>query len=156
MYAPLSRFVGPSYAILRIVAGLLFAFHGAQKLFGMFDGTARPLVSLMGFAGIIEFVGGVLIMIGLLAGLVAFIASGQMAFAYFVAHVPRGGWPIENDGELAVLFCFVFLLISARGAGIWSVDATLFRRSRSVQSAGPESWRAPWWRSGQDSPSRMT
>jgi putative oxidoreductase len=140
MYAPLSRFLEPGYAILRIVAGLLFAFHGAQKLFGMFDGTVRPLVSLMGLAGIIELVGGVLIMIGLLAGLIALVASGQMAFAYFLAHAPRGGWPIQNNGELAVLFCFVFLLISARGAGTWSVDAALFRRGRTVRSTGAESW----------------
>ena len=139
MYAPLSRLVEPTYAILRIVVGLLFAFHGAQKLFGMFDGTARPLASLMGLAGIIEFAGGVLVMIGFLAGLVAFIASGQMAFAYFLAHAPRGAWPIENEGELAALFCFVFLFISARGAGILSVDAALFRRSRSISSAA-EGW----------------
>jgi putative oxidoreductase len=123
MYAPLSRFLEPGYAILRIVAGLLFAFHGAQKLFGMFDGTVRPLVSLMG-----------------LAGMIALVASGQMAFAYFLAHAPRGGWPIQNNGELAVLFCFVFLLISARGAGTWSVDAALFRRGRTVRSTGAESW----------------
>jgi putative oxidoreductase len=140
MYAPLSRFVEPTYATLRVVAGLLFAFHGAQKLFGMFDGTARPLASLMGLAGIIEFAGGVLVMIGFLAGLVAFIASGQMAAAYFLSHAPRGGWPIQNDGELAALFCFVFLFIAARGAGIWSVDAALFRRSRSVPSASAEGW----------------
>jgi putative oxidoreductase len=140
MYAPLSRFVEPTYATLRIVAGLLFAFHGAQKLFGMFDGTARPLGSLMGLAGIIEFAGGVLVMIGLLAGLIAVIASGQMAFAYFLGHAPRGGWPIQNEGELAALFCFVFLFIAARGAGIWSVDATLFRRNRSMPSAGAEGW----------------
>jgi len=140
MYAPLSRFLEPGYAILRIVAGLLFAFHGAQKLLGMFDGTARPLVSLMGLAGIIELVGGVLIMIGLLAGLVAFVASGQMAFAYFLAHAPRGGWPIQNNGELAALFCFVFLFISARGTGMWSVDAVLFRRSRSLPSADAKGW----------------
>ena len=140
MYAPLSRFVEPSYAILRIAAGLLFAFHGAQKLFGMFDGTARPLVSLMGLAGIIEFAGGILVMIGLLAGLVAFVASGQMAFAYFLAHAARGGWPIQNEGELAALFCFVFLFIAARGAGIWSVDPALVRRRRSVPGAGSEGW----------------
>jgi putative oxidoreductase len=140
MYAPLSRFVEPSYAILRIAAGLLFAFHGAQKLFGMFDGTARPLASIMGLAGIIEFAGGILIMIGLVAGLVAFAASGQMAFAYFLAHAPRGGWPIQNEGELAALFCFVFLFIAARGAGIWSVDATLVRRRQLVQAAGTEGW----------------
>jgi putative oxidoreductase len=140
MYAPLSRFVEPGYAILRIAAGLLFAFHGAQKLFGMFDGTARPLVSLMGLAGIIEFLGGILVIIGLLAGLVAFVASGQMAFAYFLAHAPRGGWPIQNDGELAALFCFVFLFIAARGSGIWSVDAALVRRRRSMPAAGAEGW----------------
>jgi putative oxidoreductase len=125
---------------LRIAAGLLFAFHGAQKLFGMFDGTARPLVSLMGLAGIIEFLGGILVIIGLLAGLVAFVASGQMAFAYFLAHAPRGGWPIQNDGELAALFCFVFLFIAARGSGIWSVDAALVRRRRSMPAAGAEGW----------------
>jgi putative oxidoreductase len=140
MSAPLSRFVEPSYAILRIAAGLLFAFHGTQKLFGMFDGTARPLVSLMGLAGIVELAGGLLIMIGLLAGLVAFVASGQMAFAYFLAHAPRGGWPIQNDGELAALFCFVFLFIAARGSGIWSVDAALVRRRRSMPAAGAEGW----------------
>ena len=89
---------------------------------------------------IIEFAGGVLVMIGLLAGLVAFIASGQMAFAYFLAHAPRGGWPIQNEGELAALFCFAFLFISARGAGIWSFDAALFRRRRSMPSATAEGW----------------
>lgn len=130
MYAPLSRVVEPTYAIMRIVVGLLFAFHGAQKLFGVFDGAARSIASQMGLAGIIEFAAGVLVMIGLLAGLAAFISSGQMAFAYFLAHAPRGGWPIQNEGELAVLFCFLFLFISARGAGIWSLDAALFRRPR--------------------------
>ena len=140
MFAPLSRFTEPTYAILRIVVGLLFAFHGAQKLFGMFDGTTRPLASLMGLAGIIEFGGGALVMVGLLAGFAAFIASGQMAFAYFLAHAPRGSWPIQNEGELAALFCFVFLFISARGAGIWSVDAALVRRRRSMPAGGTEGW----------------
>jgi putative oxidoreductase len=132
MLAPLSRFVEPAFAVMRVVVGFLFAFHGAMKLFGMFGGTARPLVSQMGLAGIIEFAGGVLVMIGLFAGLAAFIASGQMAFAYFLSHAPRGGWPIENDGELAVLFCFAFLFISARGAGIWSLDAVLLTRRRAM------------------------
>jgi putative oxidoreductase len=139
MYAPLSRFVEPTYATPRIVAGLLFAFHGAQKSFGMFDGTARALASLIGLAGIIEFAGGMLIMIDLLAPLVAFVASGQMAVAYCLAHAPRGGWPIQNEGELAALFCFVFPFISTRGAGIWSVDAALFRRNRSMPSSA-EGW----------------
>jgi uncharacterized membrane protein YphA (DoxX/SURF4 family) len=92
----------------------------------------------MGLAGTIEFAGGLLIMVGLFAGLAAFIASGQMAFAYFLAHAPRGGWPAENDGELAVLFCFVFLFISARGAGIWSLDAALFPRRRLMHSSTAE------------------
>jgi putative oxidoreductase len=128
MYTPLFRFVEPTYAAMRIVVGFLFAFHGGQKLFGMFGGTARPIASQMGFAGLIEFGGGLLVMIGLLGGLAAFICSGQMAFAYFLSHAPRGGWPIQNDGELAALLCFVFLFISARGSGIWSMDTLLHRR----------------------------
>ena len=141
MYAPLSRFVEPTYAMMRVVVGLLFAFHGAQKLFGVLDGTARPIVSLMGLAGIIEFTAGLLVMIGLLGGLAAFVASGQMAFAYFLGHAPRGGWPIQNDGELAVVFCFVFLFISARGAGLWSVDAMMFPHRRPMPAASrAEGW----------------
>ena len=144
MYAPLLRFVEPTYAIMRVVVGLLFAVHGAQKLFGVLDGTARPIVSLMGLAGVIEFTAGLLVMIGLLAGMSAFIASGQMAFAYFLTHAPRGGWPVQNGGELAVLFCFLFLFISARGAGTWSVDATLLRRRRPMPAAS----RAEGWTRG--------
>jgi putative oxidoreductase len=141
MSALLSRFVEPTYAIMRIVVGLLFAFHGAQKLFGAFEGTARPIGSLMGLAGLIEFTAGVCVMLGVLAAVAAFIASGQMAFAYWLAHVPRGGWPIQNDGELAVLFCFVFLFISTRGSGIWSLDAVLLRRRRAItDSSGTEGW----------------
>jgi putative oxidoreductase len=111
------------YALLRIVAGLLFAQHGAQKLFGALGGKAVPLVSQMGLAGVIELVGGLLIAIGLFAGLAAFIASGEMAFAYFMAHAGKGLFPIQNGGELAVLYCFVFLYIAARGSGALSVDA---------------------------------
>jgi putative oxidoreductase len=135
MHDMLARFVEPTYAIMRIVVGLLFAFHGAQKVFGAFGGTARPLASLMGLAGVIELAAGLLVMFGLLAGLAAFLASGQMAFAYFLRHAPRGGWPIENDGELAALFCFIFLFISARGAGIWSLDRLLPRRRQPMQTA---------------------
>jgi len=111
------------YAILRIVSGLLFAMHGSQKLFGWpGDKPAVELASMMGFAGIVEFVGGLLIAIGFLTSWAAFIASGQMAFAYFIAHVPQHPLPILNQGEPAVLFCFLFLYIAAQGAGIWSVD----------------------------------
>lgn len=120
--ALLSRIEGPAYALLRIVSGLLFLFHGLQKVFGMYGGTAMPLMSRAGLAGIIELVAGVLILVGLFASIAAFIASGEMAFAYFLMHAPKAFWPIQNGGELAVLYCFVFLYIAARGSGIWSVD----------------------------------
>lgn len=115
------------YALMRIVVGLLFACHGAQKLLGVLggfrgqSGTPVPLFSLMGLAGIIEFGGGLCIALGLLVSYAACIASGEMAAAYFMQHFPNGIWPIQNGGELAVLYCFVFLFIAARGAGPWSV-----------------------------------
>jgi putative oxidoreductase len=104
-----------AYQLLRIVAGLLFAFHGAQKLFGLFGGQRVTLISQFGAAGIIEFFGGLLIAAGVAVTPVAFIASGEMAVAYFQAHAPRATWPIQNGGELAVLYCFLFLYISTRG-----------------------------------------
>jgi putative oxidoreductase len=119
---PLSRFSNVTYALFRIVTGGLFAFHGAQKIFGAFGGTAVPLASMPGAAGIIELVCGVLVMIGLFTGVAAFIASGEMAFAYFMAHAPRALWPIQNQGELAALYCFAFLYIASRGAGRFGVD----------------------------------
>jgi putative oxidoreductase len=126
----LGKFAPYLYALLRIVAGLLFACHGAQKLFGVLGGVGEQpgatvtWWSLMGLAGFIEFVGGLLIALGVLASYAAFIASGQMAFAYFMSHTPRGFWPIENGGELAVLYCFTFLYIAARGAGRWSLGGS--------------------------------
>ena len=129
----MERILGPYssyfYAVLRIVVGFLFACHGAQKLFGVLggmgpSGESAPLLSLMGFAGLIEFFGGLLIMVGWLTGYVAFIASGQMAAAYFMGHYPAGFWPILNNGEPAVLFCFIFLYIASKGAGVWSIDRT--------------------------------
>jgi putative oxidoreductase len=115
------------YAVVRIVTGFLFACHGAQKLFGMFGGVDQrggtaPFMSMDGLAGVIELVGGVLIAVGLLTGFAAFIASGEMAGAYFMAHFPRGFWPIQNTGELAALYCFVFLYIASRGAVVWGID----------------------------------
>ena len=140
----MERFLGPwapqLYALLRIVAGLLFACHGAQKLFGVLGGfggqpgTVVPLYSLMGLAGVIELVGGLCIAVGLLTGYAAFIASGEMAMAYFTAHAPRSFWPLENKGELAVLYCFLFLYMAARGAGIWSLE----RQLHSVRPASRE------------------
>lgn len=112
------------YAILRIVAGLMFAMHGSQKLFGFPGGQDTvELASLMGLAGIIELVGGLMIAFGFFAGYAAFIASGEMAVAFFMAHAPQGWNPLLNDGETAVLYCFLFLYMAARGSGIWSIDA---------------------------------
>jgi putative oxidoreductase len=112
------------YALLRIVVGLAFAQHGAQKLFGVLGFTAPvPLTSQLGVAGIIEFVGGILIAIGLFTSPVAFIASGEMAVAYFQQHFPKGLWPITNGGELAVLYCFIFLYFAAAGSGRLSIDS---------------------------------
>ncbi len=111
--------------ILRIIIGFLFLQHGSAKLLGtphvaMFDGL--QLVSLMGLAGILELVGGLLILVGLFTRQTAFILSGEMAFAYFMAHAPQGFLPIQNQGELAVVYCFVFLYFSVAGAGAFSVD----------------------------------
>ena len=111
------------YVLLRVVAGLSFAQHGAQKLFGLLG--ARQAVdpfSQMGFAGIIEFVGGIMVAIGLYTTPMAFLASGEMAYAYFTAHAPKGFWPIQNGGEPAVLYCFVFLYLSVIGSGKLSLD----------------------------------
>jgi len=122
------------YALMRIVAGALFACHGAQKLFGVLGGQKQE-AALMIAAGVIEFVGGILIAVGFLTSIVAFICSGQMAVAYFKSHAPAGMWPIVNRGELAILFCFVFLYIASRGSGILSIDALLGRAKREGQSA---------------------
>ncbi len=130
----MERFLGKYsphlYAILRIVAGIMFAMHGSQKLFGIpGDGSSAPLASMMGFAGIVEFVGGIMIAIGFFTSIAAFIASGQMAVAFFMAHAPQGLNPLLNEGELSVLYCFLFLYMAARGSGIWSVDALMHRRT---------------------------
>ena len=114
---------GYVYALMRIVVGLAFAQHGAQKLFGFFGGVdgggaSVEILSLMGVAGVIEVGAGLLVAIGLLTRLAAFLASGLMACAYFMSHARHGFWPIENEGELAVLFCFVFLYIAFRGGGL--------------------------------------
>lgn len=113
-------------SVLRIVTALLFIQHGTAKLFGIphiayFDNL--QLLSLMGFAGVLEVMGGLLVLIGWFTRPAAFILSGQMAFAYFMGHAPQGLLPILNQGEPAVLFCFVFLYLAAAGAGPWSVDA---------------------------------
>lgn len=114
--------------LLRIVVGILFMPHGAQKLFGALGGQAVPLASQFGVAGILEFFGGLLILIGLFTRPVAFILAGEMAAAYFMVHAPQGFWPIINQGELAVLYCFVFLYLCASGGGDFSIDGWLRRR----------------------------
>ena len=126
----LGRYAPHLYAILRIIAGLMFAMHGTQKLFGWPGGKEPAGVALMRVAGVIELAGGLLIAIGLFTSIAAFIASGEMAVAYFKAHAPNGFWPILNEGELAVLYCFLFLFMAAYGSGIWSVDAA--RRGRGT------------------------
>jgi putative oxidoreductase len=129
----MERFLGTYapylYALLRIVAGLMFAMHGSQKLFGI-PGGKDPvaLFSMMGSAGVVELVGGLLIALGLFASIAAFIASGQMAVAYFMAHAPQAALPLLNGGEAAVLYCFLFLYIAARGSGVWSLDSLRTRR----------------------------
>jgi putative oxidoreductase len=137
MYTVIGRFAPQAFALFRIITGLLFFFHGAQKLVGvppmegMPPGFQLPPIAIV--AAWIELVCGALITVGLITGLAAFIASGEMAVAYFMGHfgpaVQKGGtwaWhPLFNKGEAAVLYCFIFLYIAAHGAGVWSVDAAL-------------------------------
>lgn len=113
---------------LRIVAGYGFLLHGVQKLFGALGGQQVELVSLLGFAALVEVVAGGLVALGLFTRPAAFLASGQMAVAYFLGHVAREGeflFPVANRGEPAVLYCFLFLYLAASGPGAWSLDARL-------------------------------
>lgn len=118
----LDGFTEQAYALLRIVAGLLFIAHGVQKFFNFPVQFPMPLNPLLQAAGVIELVAGGLIVIGLLTRPAAFIASGMAAVGYWVAHASQGPFPIANGGETIILYCFLFLFIAARGAGIWSVD----------------------------------
>lgn len=130
MYTVIGRYAPYAFALLRIMSGLLFAMHGTQKLFG-FPPSGRPpvaLASVAGLAGVLELVLGVMIALGFLTGISAFVASGEMAVAYFWKHAPDGFFPLVNRGELAVVYCFLFLFIAAHGAGIWSIDSMLQRR----------------------------
>ena len=118
----LNRYSEPLFAVMRVVAGFLFFCHGAQKLFGAFGGEVMTGVPLLLAAGIIELVAGLMIALGLFGDFAAFIASGEMAVGYFKGHAPGGLLPIVNHGELAVLYCFLFLYIAARGTGRFSLD----------------------------------
>ena len=124
----LGRFSPHLYALLRIVAGFLFAAHGMQKMFGMFGGTVAESFTQAWLGGIIELVGGLMIMIGLQTAWAAFICSGMMAVAYFQFHQPRGALPIQNGGELAALYCWLFLFMASKGSGIWSIDQLISGR----------------------------
>lgn len=119
----LSRWQPQLLAILRIVAGLLFLEHGLSKYFGFpVPFPMHPLPPLLMAAGVIEVVGGFLIAIGLFTRIAAFIASGEMAIAYWTQHFPGGFWPLANKGEAAILYCFIFLYLAAAGAGTWGFD----------------------------------
>lgn len=127
----LSPFSPQLLSTLRIMAGLLFLAHGTAKLLGfphipMFDNL--PLLSIGGISGMFELVGGALIVLGLFTRPVAFILSGEMAFAYFIGHAPRDFFPIRNQGDAAILYCFIFLYLAAAGPGPWSLDAMLRKR----------------------------
>jgi len=116
-------------SIFRVLAGTMFACHGAQKIFGAFGGMPPGVPpTLTWTAGPLEFFGGVLIAIGLFTRPVAFLLSGLMAAAYFKGHAPNGFWPKANGGELAVLYCWLWLFIAAHGPGAWALDNLLFRK----------------------------
>ena len=131
-----SRFAPATHGILRIGAGILFMEHGLQKLFGMFGGfggnpgATAPLASQMGLAGVLEVFGGLLLVLGLFTRPVALVLALEMIGAYFIAHLPQGGWPIENGGELALLYALVFAFFAANGPGPYSIDER--RRSRTT------------------------
>ena len=115
-------------SVVRIVAAFVFIQFGSAKLLAipaavMPGGGTAPLTSLPGFAGSLELVGGTLLLVGLFTRPVAFVLSGEMAFAYFIGHAPQGFWPVLNQGSPAILFCFIWLYISSAGAGRWSLDA---------------------------------
>jgi len=131
MYQVIGRFTPQAFALLRIVSGLMFMIHGTSKLLGWPPSKMGTfsIASMPGIAGVIELVCGALIVVGLMTGIAAFIASGEMALAYFTVHAKGGFWPIQNQGELAVLYCFVFLYFAAHGGGIWSIDSVLRKRS---------------------------
>jgi putative oxidoreductase len=128
----LDRFSGPLLSVLRIISALLFMAHGTSKLLNfppteMFA-QAPETGSLIWIAGVLELVGGALLALGLFTRPVAFVLSGQMAFAYFIGHAPQATFPVQNGGDAAILFCFVFLYIAAAGGGPWSLDRAIFKK----------------------------
>ena len=131
---PLLARIGPfSHALLRIVAGFIFACHGAQKTFGVLGGfggnpgATAPLFTLLWVGGLIELIGGALVALGVRTNVAAFICSGQMAVAYFMFHQPKGMLPIQNGGELATIYAFVFLYLAAKGPGPLALERSGLR-----------------------------
>lgn len=136
MFTVIGRFAPQAFALMRIIIGVLYSLHGVQLLFGypaMKGMPAGPVPPFLLVAGWLELAGGILVALGLITGIAAFINSGTMAVAYWTAHAPHGWHPITNQGELAAVYCFVFLFIAAHGAGIWSVDSVI--RGRSATAA---------------------
>jgi putative oxidoreductase len=134
----LGRFYEHTYELLRIFTGAMFMIHGSQAVFGWPAGGPmgqQPVSSILGIAGLIQLICGALILIGLFTTISALIASGEMAVAYFMAHAPNGFVPNNNKGELAVLYCFIFLFIAANGGGVWSVDRGIFGRKATASQA---------------------
>ena len=122
-------------SILRIVSALIFMEHGTQKLLGFppLDRPAPEVLSLSGIAGVLELFGGALLVLGLFTRPVAFVLSGEMAFAYWIAHAPQSFFPVLNGGDAAILYCFVFLYLAAAGGGPWSLDAAIRSRDRYAE-----------------------
>lgn len=134
----MSRWEEVTLLLLRVVTGFLFAQHGAQKLLGWFggmgpEGGTAPVGSQAWVGGWLELVGGAMIALGLFTRVTAFVLSGMMAVAYFQVHAPGGFWPILNHGELAALYCFVFLYLSSRGGGRWSLDGLRGTRETTAE-----------------------
>ena len=128
----LERYTPYALAVLRIVTALIFMLHGTQKLFGFPEPPGQgypPAFSLFWIGGVIEVVGGTLILLGLFTRPAAFLLSGEMAVAYWMFHAPRNPYPLLNDGDAAILYCFVFLLLVFSGPGAWSLDRLLRRRT---------------------------
>ncbi len=133
------RWAGPALSLLRIVAGLLFLEHGTSKLLD-FPHVDMPMAitvgSLIWFSAVLELVGGLLLIVGLFTRVTAFILSGEMAIAYWMVHAPHSTFPIQNGGEAAILYCFIFLAIAAIGPGPWSIDAARGRKVVVTEDAG--------------------
>jgi putative oxidoreductase len=135
----MNRVIQVTYFLLRVISGFLLLQAGGLILFGWYGGMPRqasppPLLSQTGIGGILEFFGGIAIILGLFTRPVAFILSGMMAVAYWQFHAPQDGWPLQNQGMPAVLLCFIFLFIAAQGAGYWSLDALIHRKRGGTAS----------------------